>query len=122
MKQAYQGRSSGRVRDFALFGETTGETDEFSLPVRLQWAAEYRGDAAVVYGHTPVSESDWINNTMNIDAGCVVGGRLTALRWPEREFVSGAASRTYYEPAKPFLAPEDAAPPVDEDRPPFFST
>ena len=27
-----QGRSSGRVRDFALFGETTGETDEFGLP------------------------------------------------------------------------------------------
>ena len=44
MKQAYQGRSSGRVRDFALFGETTGETDEFGLPVRLQWASEYRGE------------------------------------------------------------------------------
>lgn len=120
MKQAYQGRSSGRVRDFALFGETTGETDEFGLPVRLQWASEYRGDAAVVYGHTPVAEPDWINNTINIDTGCVFGGRLTALRWPERELVSVPASRTYYEPAKPFLPPEDAAPSVDQDRPPFL--
>ena len=120
MKEAYQGRSSGRVRDFALFGETTGETDEFGLPVRLQWASDYRGNAAVVYGHTPVAEAEWLNNTINIDTGCVFGGRLTALRWPERELVSVPADRTYYEPAKPFLADEGAAPPVDEDRPAFL--
>ncbi len=119
MKEAYQGRASGRVRDFALYGETTGETDELGLPVRLQWASEYRGTAAVVYGHTPVAEARWLNNTINIDTGCVFGGRLTALRWPERELVSVAASRTYYEPAKPFLPPEDAAPAV-EDRPAFL--
>jgi protein phosphatase len=118
MKQAYQGRSSGRVRDFALFGETTGETDEFGLPVRLQWANDYRGSATVVYGHTPVADPTWINNTINIDTGCVFGGRLTALRWPERELVSVPAERTYYEPAKPFL-PEDAAAPLDEHRPAF---
>ncbi len=93
MKQSYQGRSSGRVRDFALFGETTGETDEFGLPVRLEWARDYRGQAAVVYGHTPVAEPEWVNNTINIDTGCVFGGRLTALRWPERELVSVPAQR-----------------------------
>jgi protein phosphatase len=121
MKEAYQGRSSGRVRDFALFGETTGETDEFGLPVRLQWAADYRGRAAVVYGHTPVAEAEWLNNTINIDTGCVFGGRLTALRWPERELVSVAASRTYYEPAKPLLPPdEEAARLGTEDRPAFL--
>ncbi len=120
MKEAYQGRSSGRVRDFALFGETTGETDEFGLPVRLAWAAAYRGNAAVVYGHTPVRDAEWLNDTINIDTGCVFGGRLTALRWPERELVSVPASRTYYEPAKPFLSPDDAAPPADEDRPAFL--
>jgi protein phosphatase len=120
MKEAYQGRSSGRVRDFALFGETTGESDEFGLPVRLQWAADYRGRAAVVYGHTPVAEPEWINDTINIDTGCVFGGRLTALRWPERELVSVPAARTYYEPAKPFLAEDDAAPRVDEQRAAFL--
>jgi protein phosphatase len=120
MKEAYQRRSSGRVRDFALFGETTGETDEFGLPVRLAWAADYRGNAAVVYGHTPVRDAEWLNDTINIDTGCVFGGRLTALRWPERELVSVPASRTYYEPAKPFLSPDDAAPPADEDRPAFL--
>ena len=110
MKEAYQGRSSGRVREFALFGETTGETDEFGLPVRLRWAEDYRGSATVVYGHTPVAEPEWVNDTINIDTGCVFGGALTALRWPERELVSVKAQRTYYEPAKPFLPEEDAAP------------
>ena len=88
MKAEMQGRGSGKVRDFALYGETTGETDEFGLPVRYNWAAEYRGSAMVVYGHTPVPEPDWLNRTVNIDTGCVFGGKLTALRYPEKEFVS----------------------------------
>jgi protein phosphatase len=110
MKESMQGRGSGRVRDFALFGETTGETDEFGLPVRYPWAEEYRGRAAVVYGHTPVPEPEWLNGTINIDTGCVFGGRLTALRYPERELVSVPAHRTYAEPARPFLPDEARAP------------
>lgn len=103
MKEAFQGRASGRVRDFALYGETTGETDEFGLPVRYPWAADYRGKARVVYGHTPVPEADWLNGTINIDTGCVFGGKLTALRYPEMEVVSVASKRTYAEPSRPFL-------------------
>jgi protein phosphatase len=109
MKEEMQGRGSGKVRDFALYGETTGETDEFGLPIRYNWAAEYRGQAAVVYGHTPVPEPEWLNRTLNIDTGCVFGGRLTALRYPERELVSVAARRTYAEPIRPFLAESTAA-------------
>ncbi|HRZ55838.1 MAG TPA: polynucleotide kinase-phosphatase, partial [Candidatus Paceibacterota bacterium] len=110
MKEAMQGRGSGAVREFALYGETTGETDEFGLPVRYNWAAEYRGAATVVYGHTPVPEPEWLNRTINIDTGCVYGGRLTALRYPEKEIVSVPASQTYAEPRRPFLPPEDRAP------------
>jgi protein phosphatase len=110
MKEEMQGRGSAKVRDFALYGETTGETDEFGLPVRFNWASEYRGQAMVVYGHTPVPEPDWLNRTVNIDTGCVFGGKLTALRYPEREFVSVPAARTYCEPARPFLAPDQQAP------------
>jgi len=104
MKESMQGRGSGAVRAFALFGETTGETDEFGLPVRYNWAADYRGRAMVVYGHTPVAEPQWLNRTVNIDTGCVFGGKLTALRYPEKEFISVPARITYYESAKPFLA------------------
>ena len=110
LKEELQGRGSGKVRDFALYGETTGETDEFGLPVRYNWAAEYRGRAMVVYGHTSVPEPEWLNNTICIDTGCVYGGKLTALRYPEKEFVSVPALQTYYEPAKPFLPAEDQAP------------
>jgi protein phosphatase len=106
MKEEMQGRGSGKVREFALFGETTGETDEYGLPVRYNWASEYRGKAMVVYGHTPTVEPEWLNRTLNIDTGCVFGGKLTAFRYPEKELVSSPAQRVYYEPAKPFLPPE----------------
>ncbi len=59
LKEAYHGRASGRVRSFALYGDTTGETDEYGLPVRYPWAQEYRGQAMVVYGHTPVPRAEW---------------------------------------------------------------
>ncbi|PSB32127.1 polynucleotide kinase-phosphatase [Chlorogloea sp. CCALA 695] len=107
MKEALQGRGSGRVRDFALYGETTGETDDFGLPVRYDWAAEYRGKAIVVYGHTPVIEAQWLNGTIDIDTGCVYGGKLTALRYPEKELVSVAAQQVYCESTKPFLPTEE---------------
>ena len=104
MKESMQGRASGAVRDFALYGETTGETDEYGLPTRYNWAGDYRGAAMVVYGHTPVPEPEWVNRTICVDTGCVFGGKLTALCYPERELVSVPAARTYYEPIKPLAS------------------
>ena len=92
LKEAYQGRASGRVRSFCLYGDTTGETDEYGLPVRYPWAKDYRGSATVVYGHTPTPEPEWVNNTICVDTGCVFGGALTALRYPTRELVSVPAA------------------------------
>ena len=104
LKEEYHGRASGRVRSFAMYGETTGETDEFGLPVRYPWAADYRGKATVLYGHTPVQDLEWINNTLCLDTGAVFGGRLSALRYPEREPVSVPAERVWYEPVRPLAA------------------
>lgn len=101
LKENMQGRGSGAVRSFCLYGETTGEIDEFGLPVRLNWAKEYRGSAKVVYGHTPVPEVEWLNNTIDIDTGCVFGGKLTALRYPEEEIVSILAKEVYFEQIRP---------------------
>ncbi|MGW0941094.1 polynucleotide kinase-phosphatase [Streptomyces sp. NPDC002623] len=101
LPEKYHGRTSGRVRSHALYGDTTGETDEFGLPVRYPWAEDYRGRAAVVYGHTPVPEATWLNNTICLDTGAVFGGKLTALRWPERELVDVPAQQVWYEPARP---------------------
>lgn len=101
LKAEMQGRATSRVRDFAMYGETTGEIDCFGLPVRLNWAADYRGKAMVVYGHTAVPQPEWVNNTIDVDTGCVFGGRLTALRYPEKELVSVPAAQVYYAPAHP---------------------
>ncbi|MFE7792276.1 polynucleotide kinase-phosphatase [Streptomyces sp. NPDC057460] len=101
LPERYHGRTSGRVRSHALYGDTTGETDEFGLPVRYPWAEDYRGRAAVVYGHTPVPSTSWVNNTLCLDTGAVFGGKMTALRWPERELVDVPAEKVWYEPAKP---------------------
>lgn len=101
LKQEYIGRGSVRVRDFCLYGETTGETDSYGLPVRLDWTSDYRGRATVVYGHVAGREARTLNNTFCIDTGCVFGGKLTAYRYPERELVSVEAKEQYYEPIKP---------------------
>lgn len=101
LKEEMQGRGSGAVRSFCTYGETTGEIDEFGLPVRYNWALEYRGKAMVVYGHTPVPEAQWLNKTIDVDTGCVFGGKLTALRYPEEELVSVKAKAVYEVPARP---------------------
>jgi protein phosphatase len=106
LKEEMHGRGSGKVHEFAMYGETTGETDEFGLPIRYNWAADYRGRAMVVYGHTPVPEADWLNNTICLDTGCVFGGKLTALRYPEKELVSVDARHKYYEPVRPLQSPD----------------
>lgn len=97
MKEEYIGRASGRVREFALYGETSGETDERGLPIRYPWAQDYRGAVSIIYGHTPIADSEWLNNTINLDTGCAFGGKLSALRWPEREIVQVAARAVYHE-------------------------
>ncbi len=108
VKEEMQGRASGAVRSFCMYGETTGEIDEYGLPVRWDWAAEYKGRAKVVHGHTPVVDANWVNGTLCIDTGCVFGGKLTALRYPELELVSVPALRTYYEPIRPLGEPSPA--------------
>ena len=115
LKEAYHGRASGRVRSFALYGDSTGETDEFGLPVRYPWANDYRGKAMVLYGHTPTPEAEWVNNTMCLDTGCVFGGKLTALRYPEKEVVAVPAEKVWYEPVKPFPVAEEEAPSDNRD-------
>ena len=109
LPEAMQGRGSSKVRDVAVHGEKTGETDEFG-DIRYVWAADYRGKALVVYGHTPVAEPVWLNNTVNIDTGCVYGGKLTAIRYPEREIVSVPAHQMYFQNSRPFLSADPRVP------------
>ncbi len=112
LREDMQNRESGAARSFAMYGDTTGETDEFGLPVRADWAAQYRGKAKVVYGHTPTSEAEWVNGAICIDTGCVFGGKLTALRWPELQLVDVPAEKVWSEPVKPFERAEPESEPT----------
>lgn len=107
IKEQFIGRGAPSIKQFCMYGETTGEIDEFGLPVRYPWAEDYRGNTLVVYGHTPVPEPEWINNTINIDTGCVFGGILTALRYPEKQLVSVPAQKVYAESIKPIVPKSD---------------
>jgi diadenosine tetraphosphatase ApaH/serine/threonine PP2A family protein phosphatase len=111
LREDLQGRESKRVRAFALYGEATGALDEHGLPLRGNWGRTYTGRASVVHGHTPVTTPQWFNRTLNIDTGCVFGGRLTALRYPEGELISVPAARIYCVAPRPFL-PAPLPPPV----------
>jgi protein phosphatase len=119
MPEDMQGRGSGRVRDFALYGDTTGEEDEEGFLIRGRWAEDYRGKALVAYGHTAVPEPEWLNNTVNLDTGCVYGGALSALRWPEKEIVQAPAERAYAE-GRVLSAPKEAPPSAGLDLEPYL--
>lgn len=112
MKEHYIGRLGEKVRSFALFGDTTGEVDSYGLPVRNDWAQGYQGRALVVYGHTPTLEVRFVNNTVCVDTGCVFGGQLSALRYPEKELVSVRAAQVYFTPRRPLetTTPRPVAP------------
>jgi len=103
LKEHLHGKHGKTIRDLCLYGPTTGALDEKGLPVRLDWAADYSGTAIVVYGHTPVHTPTWKNNTLNIDTGCVFGGKLTALTYPDNILTSVDAQQAYAEPMRPFL-------------------
>jgi protein phosphatase len=101
LKEEMIGKTGGKVRSFALYGDTTGETDSFGSPVRRNWALAYRGDPAIVYGHVAAPDVQAVNNTWCIDTGCCFGGALTAFRWPERELVSVPARRVWFDGSRP---------------------
>lgn len=79
----------GRIKRMAIYGDITGRKLEDGRPERLDWAADYKGEMTVIYGHTIVDTVRWRNNTINIDTGCFRTGILTAVRMPEREIVQG---------------------------------
>jgi predicted phosphodiesterase len=100
-KEAYQGRASGPGARVLPVRRHDRRDRRVRPAVRYPWARDYRGSATVVYGHTPDPRAEWINNTICVDTGCVFGGALTALRYPERQVVSVPAAREYYAPVRP---------------------
>ncbi|SDZ75598.1 protein phosphatase/bis(5'-nucleosyl)-tetraphosphatase (symmetrical) [Thalassobacillus cyri] len=97
IKESFIGQQGKKVRTFVLYGDITGEKHEDGRPVRRDWAQAYEGSRWIVYGHTPVREPRFVNNTVNIDTGCVFGNKLTAFRLPEEEIVSVSSKQPFVE-------------------------
>lgn len=96
LPERYHGIENRTSRALAMYGETTGQTDDLGFPVRLDWARNYRGAATVVHGHVADKKVRTSNNVWSVDTGCVYGGKLTALRWPEMELVQVKAKRDWF--------------------------
>lgn len=87
------------IASFVLYGDTSGKYDAHGRPIRRDWAKSYKGEKWIVYGHTPTEEPYIVNNTANIDTGCVFGGYLSAFRFPEKTVIS-VASQLPYQPER----------------------
>ena len=84
-----------KIRVFTQYGDITGKKHPDGKPVRRDWAKQYKEEVFIVYGHTPVHDARFINQTVNIDTGCVFGGKLTAIRYPEMEVISVPSTMPY---------------------------
>jgi protein phosphatase len=84
------GKDDRRVRDFCRHAEGSRGAG------RGEWVMRHLGHELVVHGHAPTRAPRIINHTVNIDTGCVLGGALTAFRWPERELVQVPAEAVHW--------------------------
>ncbi|WP_168734634.1 metallophosphoesterase [Deinococcus sp. KSM4-11] len=80
---------------FNVWGRRSGRSRADGADGPVDWVTDYTGPALVVYGHTSVLEPDWRGRTVNLDTGCVFGGTLTAMRYPELTLVSVPARQAY---------------------------
>lgn len=95
IRKDYIGKSNKKVKTFVLYGDITGAKHPDGSPLRRDWAQYYDGEPWIIYGHTPVMEPRQVHHTFNIDTGCIFGGKLTALRYPEFELVSVPSTMPY---------------------------
>ncbi|WP_258833194.1 bis(5'-nucleosyl)-tetraphosphatase PrpE [Peribacillus frigoritolerans] len=95
IRSDYIGQYSSKVKTFVLYGDINGSKHPDGSPVRKDWAKSYKGESWIVYGHTPVPEARQVNHTYNIDTGCVFGGKLTAVRYPEMDLQEVPSTMPY---------------------------
>ena len=105
LKEAYHGRSSGRVRVVRALRRHHRRDRRVRaagpLPVGARLPRSRRRSSTAT---RRCPSAEWVNNTICLDTGVVFGGELTALRYPERELVAVPAEQQWYEPVRPLVA------------------
>jgi len=95
IRDDYIGKESPAVRNYCRYGDVSGMGAD-GRPIRKDWAGERtKTHPLIIWGHDPRPEPERKNGAINIDQGCVFGGKLTAYRFPEDELVSVPAARNY---------------------------
>jgi protein phosphatase len=102
---AYREKVSDKyAKSLNLYGEVKkGDLTDKGNPIRLDfWKYDYTGIKTIVVGHSSVDEVEIsqlpeFGKIINIDTGACFGNKLTALRYPEFEFISVDSKRKYYE-------------------------
>ncbi|QBK26153.1 metallophosphoesterase [Ureibacillus thermophilus] len=94
IREEFIGKESEKIKNFCRYGDVAG-VDERGKPIRRDWYKQYKGKLLIIWGHDPKPEPLIVNNTINIDQGVVFGGKLTAYRYPEKEFVFVQAKKDY---------------------------
>jgi bis(5'-nucleosyl)-tetraphosphatase (symmetrical) len=62
------------------------------------WFEAWRGPETVLFGHWAKLGKVDRPLVKGLDTGCVYGGRLTGIFWPQAEWVSVPARRTWFDP------------------------
>ncbi|MEO5928323.1 MAG: metallophosphoesterase [Candidatus Kapaibacterium sp.] len=91
-------RSTDRIRAYTMYGPTTGKKTDEGFPERIDWAPGFEGPELVIFGHQVYDVPYRHEHAIGIDTGCVFGGALTALRYPELEFESVKSLGARYHP------------------------
>jgi diadenosine tetraphosphatase ApaH/serine/threonine PP2A family protein phosphatase len=105
LEESMIGSFDSEIWQFCLMGKVA--VDGPNMVRRLEWAPSYQGGALVAFGHTPCPRPVFVNNTINLDQGCVFGGALSALRYPERDTISLPAQEPYFIPGRVVPHPDD---------------
>ncbi len=99
IKDEMIGKVNKKIKDFVIYGETTGKFTEKGFPERIDWTGDRvltENSPKIVYGHV-VYEEPYINNKCyGIDTGCVLGNKLTAYIPAEEKFIFEKARKKYF--------------------------
>ena len=102
IKDQYIGQDNGKIRSFTRYGDVRGFDEITGRPIRYDWFLQHKSKHTIIWGHDPKIEPLFTHNTVNIDQGCVFGGKLTALRFPEMTTISVEGDIDYsYNPDNP---------------------
>ncbi len=99
IKDEMIGKTGEEVKDFVIYGQTTGRFTEKGFPERIDWTKNRivtENSPKIIYGHVVYDEPYINNRCYGIDTGCVLGNKLTGYNPFTDEFIFVPARKKYF--------------------------